>query len=807
MALSGRVTTTSKEGRSVTLKWSATQSIPANKSTVSWTLEGSGSASGYVIVGELRVTINGKQAYYRSSDNHTNCYVGTRLASGSVDIAHANDGTKTFAIKVEAGIYNWSINSTGSGSFTLDKIPRYATASQSLKSKTETTITMNWSSDSTIDYIWYSTDGGAHWGAVGYANARSGTYTITKSTSTGGNLTANTAYSVITRVRRKDSQLTSNSAKLSATTEQYPYCKTAPDFKIGDALSLTFHNPLNRTFTFYIVANGTEIANNWTISGTSYTGICAVSSQNQLYATIPNAQSATYKVRVVYGASEQVKQGGTFSIRGNEIPDFNGLTYYDSNATTLAVTGNNQQIVQGLSTLNASFPLATATHGAGSIAKYIIECNGARIEKTATTGTSAVVSVGVVNSSENVNLKVSAIDSRGLSTAQTVTVTMLSHGIPSANVTLERVNNYEDEAYLKVNGSVSSIDGKNTMIIKYRYKQLGGEYGEFSTTADNQKNTFTLSKENVYVFNVVVTDAFGTSFTGEYVLNKGVFPLFIDTEKNSVGVNCFPNNDNALEVDGLISANSVKCKNLLYTPYTESNKLSHTATQDGQSVTTGYYCLLEKGKKYTFSCKTNGVWGGGSGTDTVQAALLKDKADTTYITVTENPATFTPTATGAYYLRYDVNKNGETHTFWDFQVEEGSVATDYAEAKQLEHKDRYFLGEHQVGVWIDGKPIYRNIVSLQGSQFGTEQTTTGQNINIPHNIPQIDKIVKIEDIWLTNAQFRKFPTNYYGNAGWDGQYFATKTDLCFELNANVYNRLIANTTYLYIILYYTKSSS
>ena len=83
MALSGRVTTTSKEGRSVTLKWSATQSISANKSTVSWTLEGSGSASGYVIVGELRGTINGKQAYYRSSDNHTNCYVATRLASGA----------------------------------------------------------------------------------------------------------------------------------------------------------------------------------------------------------------------------------------------------------------------------------------------------------------------------------------------------------------------------------------------------------------------------------------------------------------------------------------------------------------------------------------------------------------------------------------------------------------------------------------------------------------------------------------------------------------------------------------------------
>lgn len=124
MALSGSVTTNSSYERSVTLNWNATQSIANNTSTISWKLVGSGSANGWVRVSELRVNINGSQVYYRSSDNHTDCYNGTQLASGSTTISHNSDGTKSFSISVEAGIYQWAINCSGSGSFTLDTIAR-----------------------------------------------------------------------------------------------------------------------------------------------------------------------------------------------------------------------------------------------------------------------------------------------------------------------------------------------------------------------------------------------------------------------------------------------------------------------------------------------------------------------------------------------------------------------------------------------------------------------------------------------------------------------------------------------------------
>lgn len=80
------------------------------------------------------------------------------------------------------------------------------------------------------------------------------------------------------------------------------------------------------------------------------------------------------------------------------------------------------------------------------------------------------------------------------------------------------------------------------------------------------------------------------------------------------------------------------------------------------------------------------------------------------------------------------------------------------------------------------------------------------DVNIPHNIRNIQRIVKMEDMWGFGEQYRKFPTNYYGTGGWDGQYYCTNTHICFELNANVYNSLIFGTKFLFIIIYYTKTT-
>lgn len=148
MALSGSVTTDSYKSRSVTLNWSATQSIANNTSTITWELVGSG-GDGYVVVSELKVTIDGSQAYYRGPSNHTDCYVGTVLASGTTVVSHNNDGSKSFTISVQAGIYNWAINCSGSSTFTLNTIARASTISSAANITLGNSCSVKWTPAST----------------------------------------------------------------------------------------------------------------------------------------------------------------------------------------------------------------------------------------------------------------------------------------------------------------------------------------------------------------------------------------------------------------------------------------------------------------------------------------------------------------------------------------------------------------------------------------------------------------------------------------------------------------------------------
>ena len=159
------------------------------------------------------------------------------------------------------------------------------------------------------------------------------------------------------------------------------------------------------------------------------------------------------------------------------------------------------------------FTVATPQNGT-LIANHTFELNG--VTKT-TAFSSGTVDFGKVNSSENLTLTVTVTDRRGLTAKTTKTIKMLAHSKPTAMVSLTRLNNYEDETHLTVDGSVSSVDDKNTMSVKYRYKVLGGDYNDFETIADKEQQTLSLDKNNVYIFNVVVTDETGretTLFTG-----------------------------------------------------------------------------------------------------------------------------------------------------------------------------------------------------------------------------------------------------------------------------------------------------
>ena len=470
------------------------------------------------------------------------------LASGTITINHNNDGKKSFSISISGWLYDTG-SPSGSSTFELVEIPRYlAIVSLSVENITETSCVVRWITSHPRSSTYYSLDDGATWigsatdGETLASDTMSGSFNIL-------NLSANTAYRIKFKFKRTDNGVWKESTTLYFSTYNYPHCTSTPNFTIGNALTLDFYNPLGRSFTVkgYSKTDGREIFSG-SSNGTRLVGFNDSNSVTEQYKSIPNSQSGQYKVVVTYNNISLTRDAGnTYQVRGNEIPTVGNLSYADISGA-ISVTGNPSHIVQNYSELLVSFTNATPNYYAGSIAKYIVTANWTEQHTKA-----GQINFGRVDSESDIDLILVVVDSRGLKATKTMKVTVLPHSEPTASVTLHRLNNYEDETYLTVDGSIASVNDKNKMTIKYRYKVSGGSYGDYVTIGDRVKQTLSLDKNNSYIFEVVVTDSFNYSFVKEYALGKGVFPLFIDTGKNSVGVNKLPVYENSLEVSGLFS--------------------------------------------------------------------------------------------------------------------------------------------------------------------------------------------------------------------------------------------------------------
>lgn len=473
------------------------------------------------------------------------------ITSGTFPVLHDSNGNKTidysFTVTDNANQSYTSGNASESGSLTLSTIPRYLSIDKlDIVSKTETSAIISWATSEATSEILYSLDNGVSWVSsatnveIISDDRKSGFFNIY-------NLNENTTYNLKIKAKRSDSGLYTESSSKDLVTYAYPYCEEAPDFIIGNKLILKIYNPLGRTYNCKIIG-----ANNDSLMLNDHQDTAIYPFNNDVwinfwYSSIPNSKTGKYKVQVMYGNSVKETNGGNYSVIGTEKPECGTITYQDSDSKVTSITQNNQHIVQNISNLKVSYTSATAKNSA-SIAKYTFELNGIVKESTKSSDT---IDFGKVNVSDDIDLIMTVTDSRGLTTSTTKKVLILAHSDPTALVTLNRLNNYEDETYLIVDGSISSVNSKNSMIIKYRYKLIDGDYNDFITINDNTKQTLILDKNNIYIFNILIVDSFGGIYDKNFTLNKGIFPLFIDTILNSVGINCFPTKNNSFEVNNL----------------------------------------------------------------------------------------------------------------------------------------------------------------------------------------------------------------------------------------------------------------
>lgn len=540
------------------------------------------------------------------------------LINKTQTVTHNADGTKTISLSASITLdISWSGTQlgtiSGSGTLALTAIPRYATVTQSNTAKTETTATMKWVSDSTVDYIWYSTNNGSTWSGINVADGKSGTYTIS-------GLSANTAYKIKTRVRNKSSQLTTDSAALTVTTYAYPYANNMPSFTIGSKVTIGFYNPLGRSCTVNLIgADGSTLGTD-TITGTTISGYNNATVQTRMYASIPNSASGTYTVKVTYGSNTTTKTGGKYTIDNAVcMPSIGAVSYKDVNTNTTGITGNNQQIVQNQSKVQYTATGLTAQKSA-TIKKCTVNVNGATYNLTLS-GASATGGNAVINSGQDVQAVFTVTDSRGLTATKTVTVAMLALATPTAITTIQRQSNYYTPTDITVDADYSPVNNKNTITITYTATSDAGATVT-GTLKDNVKATAQLDNNHAWTVVIILRDKFGLSNSYTYTVSRGIPIIYFDRLKSSVGVNCFPQDKQSLEVDGFNIARSIMTRGLganvttltekAYTklPMTLSSSVGAklTATSDGGiKIGTGVSKVLVSGRMRINASATAGT--------------------------------------------------------------------------------------------------------------------------------------------------------------------------------------------------------
>ena len=415
----------------------------------------------------------------------------------------------------------------------------------SVSNKTETSITIKWTSDTTIDRVRYrySTNGGSSYNSwtSKTVNAKSGSYTLSS-------LTPNTTYTIQTELRKSG---TSTVTTETTTAKTYNWPKSnAPTVNIyTDALVLTLTNPLERACEVEISVNGSfiesfsNVKTTVSVPATDY-------YRSRFLQQIPNAASGTYTVTVRYSGHEMTTTG-TFRANG-AVPTITGTpTYQDTNSTAQAIIQNNQKILQTISTPRFTVS-GTALYGA-TIASASVTILENTVTGTAS-GNTANVNYGTINSGSNVTAKVTITDSRGQTASKNITVTMMEYEQPHAVITLQRQNNYYSETDLKVDAYVMYATG-NYPTITGRYRQIGGStWTTIPNIQDNVTKTIVLDNTKEYELEITVSDQFGGSRTygrnDGLIVNIGMPIIYFDRVKRSVGINCFPYDSNTLEIQG-----------------------------------------------------------------------------------------------------------------------------------------------------------------------------------------------------------------------------------------------------------------
>lgn len=308
--------------------------------------------------------------------------------------------------------------------------------------------------------------------------------------------------------------------------------------------------------------------------------------KNAALATMSTVKSKKFWVRITTysGANKTGKIGLTVETSvtattsyENSAPIFENIAYKDTNAATIAVTGNDQYIVTTLSTVNVYADAATARNGA-----TIVSYTAAAEDYSMSGGTPSFIFSPIFNKNYYA-IAITAYDSRGYSTRLIKIITIIDYSKPSLSASVRRRNGVDNIIELDISGSVSSVlvDGVEKNELKHLLwvsKKTNEEwtpggvndqdltptvsgfnfsYSDMDLT--DGANTFDVG--NSYNFDVYALDAFGwLAYERQQLYIVQAKPL-VSFRPGKVGIN-IKDPEYALHVGGTVQAYRVQVASL-----------------------------------------------------------------------------------------------------------------------------------------------------------------------------------------------------------------------------------------------------
>lgn len=302
------------------LDYSYTQNISQNKTTINLSLvaekpAGMGTHSNNYGTSyyDANFIPSGQEPHINWTWGNTTEYT---VASGTFDVYHNSDGTASVELY---GYWNTGLTSssvvgevlTAKGTITLPTIPRYAeitsfTVSNIAGNSGITSVKYSYTTDSDCDYAWYSINGGSTWKTLSSNNIVSG-------------LSPKTSYNFKLRVRRTDSQLTTDSDTVTKSTYDIARISSASNFTLGSSASVVITNPANATASLRVKVGSTQILSKAPTIGTNTIQFTDTQLDN-IYKKFGNGNTVTITHELITNGVSvwTVTKAVTCTLKGNQ---------------------------------------------------------------------------------------------------------------------------------------------------------------------------------------------------------------------------------------------------------------------------------------------------------------------------------------------------------------------------------------------------------------------------------------------------------------------------------------------------------